>query len=105
MIVKSKDAKQREFMGVSFDVLAVGQKSMVTRMNYRAENFVPFHQHPHEQSGYVISGKFRLKFGDIAEILEPGDTYSIPGKTQHSLEVIEAGQVVDFFCPPREDYL
>ena len=105
MIVKSKDANQRELMGVSFDVLAVGEKSMVTRMNYTADNFVPFHQHPHEQSGCVISGKFRLKFGDVDEMLEPGDTYSIPGNTQHSFEVIEAGQVVDFFSPPREDYL
>jgi len=33
MIVKSENAKNRQFKGVSFDVLAVGQKSMVTRMN------------------------------------------------------------------------
>ena len=105
MIVKSKDAKQGKFMGVSFDVLAVGEKSMVARMNYTADDFVPFHKHPHEQSGYVISGRFRLKSGDIDEMLEPGDTYSIPGDTQHSFEVIEAGQVIDFFSPPREDYL
>ena len=105
MIVKSKCVKQREFMGISFDVLAVGEKSMVTRMNYKADNIVPFHQHPHEQSGYVVSGKFRLKSGDIDEMLEAGDTYSIPGDTQHSFKVIEAGQVVDFFSPPREDYL
>ncbi|MHC4242689.1 MAG: cupin domain-containing protein [Planctomycetota bacterium] len=105
MIVKSKDAKQGKFMGASFDVLAVGEKSMVTRMNYTADNIVPFHQHPHEQSGYVISGKIRLKFGEIDEMLEPGDTYSIPGNTQHSFEVIESGQVIDFFSPPREDYL
>ena len=105
MIVKSKDAKQGKFMGVSFDVLAVGEKSMVARMNYTADDFVPFHKHPHEQSGYVISGRFRLKSGDIDEMMEPDDTYSIPGDTQHSFEVIEAGQVIDFFCPPREDYL
>jgi quercetin dioxygenase-like cupin family protein len=69
-------------MGASFDLLAVGEKSMVTRMNYRTDAFVPFHQHPHEQSGYVLSGKLRLKFGDVDEMLGPGDTYSIPGNTQ-----------------------
>jgi quercetin dioxygenase-like cupin family protein len=105
MIVKSKDAKQGKFMGVSFDALALGEKSMVTRMNYTADNFVPFHQHPHEQSGYIISGIFRLKFGNVDEMLKPGDTYSIPGNKQHSFEVIEAGQVVDFFSPPRKDFL
>jgi len=105
MIVKSKDAKQGKFMRISFDVLAVGEKSMVTRMNYAVDNFVPFHKHPHEQSGYVVSGKFKLRFGDVDEMLESGDTYSIPGNTQHSFEVIEPGQVIDFFSPPREDYL
>ena len=105
MIVKSKDAKPRQFMGSSFDLLAVGEKSMVTRMNYTAANFVPVHQHSHEQSGYLISGKIRLKFADFDEMLEPGDTYSIGGNTPHSIEIIETGQVVDFFSPPREDYL
>ena len=33
MIVKSADAKAKEFLGVSFDVLAVGHMSMVTKMN------------------------------------------------------------------------
>ena len=101
MIVKSKEAKQHKF----FDVLAVGEKSMVTRMNYTAGKIVPFHQHPHEQSGYVISDKIRLKLGDVDEMLEPGDSYSIAGNTPHSFEVIETGKVIDFFCPPREDYL
>ena len=105
MIVRSKDAKQRKFKGVSFDVLAVGERSMVTRMNYTADNSVPFHRHPHEQSGYVVSGKYRLKSGGVDEILEPGDTYSIAGNSPHSFEVIEAGRVIDFFSPPREDYL
>jgi quercetin dioxygenase-like cupin family protein len=105
MIVKSKDAKQRKFKGVSFDVLAVGERSMATRMNNTADNSVPFHRHPHEQSGYVVSGKYRLKSGGVDKILEPGDTYSIPGNSPHSFEVIEAGRVIDFSSPPREDYL
>ena len=105
MIVKSKDAKQRRFRGVSFDLLAVGPKSMVTRMNYTADSIVPFHQHPNEQSGYVISGKIRFKSADIDEILEPGDSYSIGENIAHSFEVIESGQVIDFFTPPRKDYL
>ena len=105
MIVKSKDAKKRKFMGASFDVLAVGAKSMVTRMSYKAGGVVPSHQHAHEQSGYVVSGRIRVKFADVDQILEPGDTYSIASNTPHSFEILETGQVVDFFSPPREDYL
>ncbi|GEM_PF-4548806 len=52
-IVKRQDAKKREFKGVSFDVLAVGEKSMITKMHYKAGDHVPFHSHPNEQSGYL----------------------------------------------------
>ena len=65
---------------------------------------VPFHSHPNEQAGYVISGKIRLKFAKYDEILIKGDSYVIPENQAHSLTVIEAGEVIDVFTPPREDY-
>ncbi len=105
MIVKSENAKKRQFRGVSFDVLAVGEKSMVTRMNYKVGDNVPAHYHPNEQSGYVISGKYRIKYQNINEILNSGDSYSIPENVDHSWEVLEAGEVIDTFSPPRFDYL
>ena len=105
MIVKSENAKNRQFKGVSFDVLAVGQKSMVTRMNYRVGDNVPLHSHPNEQSGYVISGKYRIKYQDINEVLNSGDSYSVPENVEHSWEVLEDGEVIDTFIPPRQDYL
>jgi len=105
MITKKVEAKQRQFKGVSFDVLAVGQKSMVTRMNYKADDSVPLHAHPNEQSGYVISGLYRIKYQNVHEILRPGDSYSIPENCEHALEVIEGGEVIDVFIPPRQDYL
>jgi quercetin dioxygenase-like cupin family protein len=105
MIIKNGKARKRQFKGVSFDVLAFGQKSMVTRMNYEVGNKVPFHSHPNEQSGYVISGKYRIRYLNINEILDSGDSYSIPDNIDHSWEVIESGEVIDVFTPPRPDYL
>ncbi len=105
MITKNENAKNRQFKGVSFDVLAIGQKSMVTRMNYKIGNRVPIHSHPNEQSGYVISGKYRIQYQNISEILNPGDSYSIPENIEHLWEVIEGGEVIDVFTPPRQDYL
>ena len=105
MILKEKDAKKREFLGVSFDVLAFGDKSMVTRMNYKAGDHVPFHSHPNEQAGYVVSGKIRMRFGEYDEILQVGDSYSIPGGTEHSIDGLEDSTILDFFYPPRQDYL
>ena len=105
MITKNQNAKPRTFKGVSFDVLAVGEKSMVTRMNYKVGDNVPPHAHPNEQSGYVISGKYRIRFQEFDEIVMSGDSYSIPGNIEHSWEVIEKGEVIDVFTPPRVDYL
>jgi len=105
MITKKEDALKRQFKGVNFDVLAIGQKSMVTKMNFEVGDFVPFHSHPNEQSGYVISGKFLLKLAENNHILTQGDSYSIPENTEHALETFEKGNIIDFFTPPRQDYL
>ncbi len=85
--------------------MATGEKSMVTKMNYKIGDNVPMHSHPNEQSGYVVSGKYRIKYQSFDEILNPGDSYSIPQNVDHSWEVVELGEVIDFFSPPRLDYL
>lgn len=105
MITKSVDAIKKQFLGVDFVVLSHGRESMITKMLYKSDNSVPMHKHPNEQSGYVISGKYRIKFNDNDEIIENGDSYTIPRDTLHSIEIIEAGEVLDCFSPPRQDYL
>ncbi len=62
MIVTSQQAKRRNFLGVEFVVLAHGAETMVTKMLYKQSDNVPLHRHPNEQSGYVISGKYRIVF-------------------------------------------
>lgn len=105
MVVKKEDAKKRTFKGVSLDSLAVGETSIVCKMNYVVGNFATEHTHPHEQSGYVISGKYQMTVGDEVYELNPGDSYAIPGNVPHSFKVLEGGEVIDVFTPIREDYL
>ena len=108
IVVKREDALKRVFKGVNLDSLAVGEKSMVTKMNYVKGNYATTHHHPHEQCGYVISGQYRLIVETeprIDVILTAGDSYAIPGNTPHSFDVLEGGEVVDVFTPQREDYL
>lgn len=104
-VVKKADAKKRVFKGVNLDSLAVGEKSMVTKMNYVVGDYATEHTHPHEQCGYVISGKYLMTVEDNEFILEAGDSYAVPGNTLHSFKVLEAGEVVDVFTPHRGDYL
>jgi quercetin dioxygenase-like cupin family protein len=105
MIIKSQEATRKCFLGVDFVVLSHGPESMVTKMLYKPTDKPPFHKHPNEQSGYVISGKYRISFGKFDQIIGPGDSYSIPRDTEHHIEIIEPGEVLDFFSPPRKDYL
>ena len=108
IVVKKENALKRVFKGVNLDSLAVGEKSMVTKMNYVKGNYATTHQHPHEQCGYVISGQYRLIVEaepQIDVIMTAGDSYAIPGNIPHSFEVLEGGEVIDVFTPHREDYL
>jgi quercetin dioxygenase-like cupin family protein len=105
MIVRSEEAQKRSFLGVDFVLLAHGEESMVTKMLYKKEDNPPSHRHPNEQSGYVVSGRYRMTIGGVGQEIGPGDSYTIPRDTEHRIEIIEPGQVLDFFSPPRKDYL
>lgn len=105
MVTKKDKAKKRMFKGVTVDSLAVGERSMVCKMNYEDGNFATEHVHPQEQSGYVISGRFLMTVGNDVYELEPGDSYVVPGSVPHSFKVLEAGEVIDVFTPIRRDYL
>lgn len=104
-VVKKENAIPKQFLGVDFVVLSTGIDSMVAKMLYKSTDFVPFHKHPNEQSGYVISGQYKLKFGGEEFLLTEGDAYSIPANIEHSIEIIEPGEVIDVFTPIRQDYL
>ena len=105
MIVVGNGEQRRNFLGVDFVLLAHGPKSMVTKMLYKRGDSVPSHKHANEQSGYVISGRFRIRFAAFDQEIGPGDSYMIPENVAHTIEVIEPGEVLDFFAPPRADYL
>lgn len=105
MVTKAADAQPREYSGVDFELLAVGDESMVTRMLYEAGNEVRSHSHPNEQSGYVISGRYRLVVEGEETVIEAGDSYVVPEGVEHELEALESGEVIDVFVPPREEYL
>ena len=105
MIVKSDQAKQKSFKGVSFDVLACSEKSMVTKMNYKKGDHVPLHSHPNEQSGYVVSGEFEIQIGEQKDIITAGDSYIVEDDVLHALVAKTDGCIIDVFVPPREDYI
>lgn len=90
--------------GVTYSTLSTGKKMMVTVMYYSKDAVVPAHKHPHEQAGFVVSGKIDVQIGNEKEIAAPGSSYVVPGSAEHSIEALEDSQVIDVFSPPRDEY-
>jgi len=105
MILKGCDGIRKTNYGVEFQVLSYGPRSMITKMLYKLGDEVPKHTHDNEQSGYVLSGRYRIRFLGYDQVIGPGDSYSIPANIVHSLEIQEGGNVLDIFTPPRHDFL
>ena len=91
--------------GISRQVLA-GAKLLVAAVTVQAGCTVARHSHPHEQIGYVVSGRAVFTVGDAQREVGPGAMYTIPGGEEHSVTVISDGPAVfvDVFTPVREDY-
>lgn len=70
-----------------------------------AGSVLPRHAHPHEQTGYLVRGRLRLTIGEQTQEVGPGDSWSIPGDTEHSAEVLADALAIEVFSPVREDYL
>ena len=91
--------------GIERKTLAYGEKTLMTKFLLKGGSRLPRHSHPHEQTGYLISGRIRLSIGMDESDLEPGDCWCVPGGVEHGAEVIEDAVAIEVFSPVREDYL
>jgi quercetin dioxygenase-like cupin family protein len=91
--------------GVQRKTLVHGQKTLLCEFRIGGGGLVPFHNHPYEQTGYLVSGHMELIIGDERFDVEPGDSWCIPGDVEHGGEVFEDSVVVEVFSHVREDYL
>jgi quercetin dioxygenase-like cupin family protein len=91
--------------GVWFKTLVHGERTLLSRFRLEKGASVPTHQHPHEQTGYLVSGCLRFAIGDGTVEAEAGDSWSIPGDVPHAAEALEESIVIEVFSPVREEYL
>jgi quercetin dioxygenase-like cupin family protein len=66
---------------------------------------IPAHDHPHEQTGLLLSGRITLTIDGIAHDVAPGDAWCIDSGVPHAATAIEDSVAVEVFSPVREDYL
>jgi len=91
--------------GIQFKPLLFGEKMLMTEFLLKKGGMIPVHSHPHDQTGYLVSGKIKLYIENKSFIASPRDSWYIPGNVEHHAEIIEDSIAVEVFSPVREDYL
>ena len=91
--------------GVEMRSLCHGARTHIVEFRLAAGHELPAHSHPHEQTGYLVSGRIRLRIGGDARDLDPGDSWSVPGGVEHAATSLEDSVAVEVFSPVREEFL
>jgi unsaturated pyranuronate lyase len=82
-----------------------GNRLMLSVVHFEPGGVVPEHSHPHEQMGYLISGKLEFTVGGVTQTLSAGDIWRIPSGIPHAVVAVDGPAVaLDVFHPVREDY-
>ena len=106
MFCKNNTVENRELLeGVQLQTLVYGEKTLMGRFTLAKDAKIPPHKHPHEQTGIVISGKLLFTVDKKEIEAEAGDSWCIPGGSEHSVVAVENSVVVEVFSPYRADYL
>lgn len=91
---------------VTRQVLSDHPDLMVVAFRFEASGAIgALHDHPHVQSTYVESGRFRFTLGDTEQEFGPGDSFVIPSGQTHGCVCLIPGMLVDSFTPRRDDFL
>jgi len=106
MFCKKNTGESKQLMeGIELTTLVHGEKTLMGQFKIARGSAIPSHSHPHEQTGFLVSGKVRFNVdGEIMDT-EAGDSWCLPGNVEHSAEALEDSVIIEVFSPVREDYL
>lgn len=106
MFSKADSKDYRDVLaGVKLKTLAHGERTLLGEFRIDKGAVIPVHQHPHEQTGYLVAGALRFTIEDEVILARPGDSWNLASGIPHGAEAIEDCMVVEVFSPVREDYL
>jgi quercetin dioxygenase-like cupin family protein len=91
--------------GVRRQVLAENERLMIVAFRFDTGAEGKLHSHPHVQSTYVHSGRFRFHLDGETFEVGPGDSFVIGSDLVHGCLCLEAGELIDCFNPRRDDFL
>lgn len=106
MFYKRDDAGYRQAAdGVAMKTLVHGANTLFTEFRLEGGHLLPMHSHEQEQTGYLVSGSIMLTIGEKTFLVEPGDSWCIPGNMVHGARILEDAVAIEVFAPVRPDYL
>ena len=106
MFYKADPSGYRKVLdGIVFKTLVHGESTLLSEFRLENGAEIPPHRHPHEQTGYLVSGRLSFLIGEERTTVEAGDSWCIPGGVEHGARALEDSVVVEVFSPVREDYL
>ncbi len=91
--------------GVRRQVLSENEQMMVVAFRFTQDAEGKLHNHPHVQSTFVRSGRFRFHMDGEEFTVSEGDSFVIPSNAVHGCVCLEAGELIDCFTPRRDDFL
>lgn len=91
--------------GITRQVLSDSPELMVVSFAFEAGATGALHKHPHVQSTYVESGRFRFALRADSFEVGPGDSFVIPSGAEHGCVCLQQGRLIDTFTPRRDDFL
>ena len=101
----SNDGFRDVIANIRMKTLVHGDKTLMAEFRLKRGADLPGHHHPHEQIGYLVSGRIDLTIDGVVHAVYPGDSWCIPGGVVHSAVAHEDAIAVEVFAPVREDYL
>jgi len=107
MFVENKNIPAKDLGGgVERKVLSYSKNLMACELCFEKGAIGASHSHPHEQIGYIISGKLVYQeAGCEDKILGTGDTYYVAPNVVHGVQILEDTKLLDIFTPMREDFV
>ena len=103
-INKDSVPKIEALEGIFRRTLCYNDNLMLCHFFLEKESEVPMHAHKEHQVGYVIKGKIKFKTDTEEFIATEGESYIFNSNERHGAILLEDSEIIDVFCPSREDY-
>ena len=106
MFRKQDPAVTRELApGIVLEPMAWGERTSMGKFHLAKGAELPLHSHPHEQTGYMVGGRVTFMIDGEEFDTVPGDSWSIAGGVEHTVNVLEDTVIIEVSSPVREEYL